>query len=1616
MTSAANLSTGSTREAILAAVTDLAEQAGEHHVIRLVDRVLEHVATEDLAEREPRDLHGMVRSMWALAQQREAEATLVRVFTPTVDDDGWQSKHTIVQICTDDMPFLVDSVTAALSDHGRVVYLIVHPQLVVRRDATGALTELRDERPPTAAGTVESWMHIAIDRIPTETARSELTDRLEAVLGDVRRAVADWTAMRHACEAIASQLEAGVPPTVDPAEVEPAERFLRWLVDDHFTFLGYREYDLDTVDGEDVLRPVAGSGLGILRGEPDADHQYSRLRPEARENAREPRLLTITKANSRATVHRPVYLDYIGIRTFDADGNVTGERRFLGMFTSTAYADSVLRLPIAAEKVRAVLARSGFAAHSHSAKDLLGVLEAYPRDELLQTDVDTLWDVASDVLYLQERRKAKLFLRKDEFGRFVSALVYIPRDRYNTVVRLRMESILTEAYGAEHVDFTTRVSESPLAQLHFVVRVPRDADIPEVDTAAVQEQLLKATRTWEEDLLDALHVSPADDVGAGGRFVHGFPEAYKEDFDADTATHDLAQLQGLTTGDTRVHLYDPDRGDPTERRLKVYRREPLSLTDMLPTFSDLGVVVADERPYTVRDDADGSDVRIYDFGLRAPSADLWAAGADTAASFEDAFLAVRTGHAESDGLNALVLRAGLTWRQVVILRTVARYLRQIGSTFSVEYLEAALVANPVLAARVVALFEARFDPDSTAGAADRDAAQARITAEIDADLEQVASLDQDRIVRAFVGVIAATLRTNYFRSGAVDDDGQPAARVSLKLDCHLVPGLPSPKPRFEIWVYSPQVEGVHLRFGAVARGGLRWSDRREDFRTEVLGLVKAQMVKNAVIVPTGSKGGFFAKQLPDPTADRAAWLAEGRSAYSEFIRGLLDVTDNRVGTTVVPPERVVRHDGDDPYLVVAADKGTAAFSDLANSISAEYGFWLDDAFASGGSAGYDHKEMGITARGAWESTKRHFREVGLDTQSQDFTVVGIGDMSGDVFGNGMLLSEHIRLVAAFDHRDVFIDPTPDAAASFAERRRLFDLPRSSWADYAPDLISTGGGVFSRSAKSVPVSAEARAALGLADDVTSLTPAELIHAILLAPVDLVYNGGIGTYVKASVEAHSEIGDRANDAIRVDGRELRCQVLVEGGNLGVSQLGRIEAAAHGVRINTDAIDNSAGVGTSDREVNIKIALTALTRDGELTMDQRNELLASMTDEVAAQVLRDNYVQNVLLGNSRAHAHEMLAVHQRLIQWLEGRGELDRALEFLPTDAEIAERDVAGSGLTRPEFAVLVAYAKLALKADLADSGLADGPWFSRTLAEYFPAPLRQAYPERLAEHPLRREIIVNSVVNSMVNRGGITFAFRAADETGASSEQITRAFVASREIFALEDYVAQVEALDNLVDTAVQTQLYLDFRRLLDRASRWFVHHRPEEAQVGEAVEEFAGGVRDLIEDLPDLLRDQESARFAERADALTDAGVPAPLARRAAGLLPALSLLDVMELASTCGEDPRHLAGLYYALSARLRIDDLLIQVAALPLDNRWDALARSAMRDDLYGTLAALTRTVQAATDAGSAPDQRIAAWAETGGVTLTRAEESIGTIAALVGAGVAPVSVALRNLRALVR
>ena len=1598
----------------------------------IVGHYFRHVPDEELSSRPARTLAGAVKSHLDLAANRTPGTAAVRVFNPTTDSDGWSSARTVIQVVTDDMPFLVDSVTGALVQRDVDIHLVIHPQFRVRRDETGGLVETCEDDVPGSTEEEpdvhsESWILLTVDRESDEAARDQLTAVLENVLLDVREAVTDWPAMRTRCLVIAAELEGAPPPGVSKSEVSQASAFLRWMADNHFTFLGYREYALEETAEGDVIRPIGGTGLGMLQQDPPADKKLIPLSPQSSRKARERGVLVLTKANSRSTVHRPAYLDYVGIRTYAKDGSTAGEKRFLGLYASTAYTESVLRLPVVAEKVQAVLEQSGLAPDSHTGKDLLEVLETYPRDELIQATPEELYETAMAVTQLQERRRTKLFLREDDFGRFVSCQVYIPRDRYNTGVRTRMAAILKETFGGESVEFTARVSERALSRLQFVVRVPvgqRVRHLDETERSELERRLVEVSRNWADRLGDGLRDRLGEVEGDRllDKFGRGFPTAYEETFSVVQGVADLHHLDGLSDDRrTSVALYRPADSAESLRRFKLFRVDPLSLTDILPIFTDMGVEVVDEQPYEVSR-SDGVQLHVYDFGLRVQDQEIWAGvpHEELRELFEGAVLAVWDGRAESDGFNQLVLAARLTWRQVVVLRTVAKYLRQTQATFSQSYFEDALVANPSIAADLVAFFEARFDPEAFGAdeVEQREALQQEISERITGALDDVSSLDEDRIIRSFLAVMSATLRTNFFQPAA---DGEPKAYVSLKLNPQAIPDLPAPRPAYEIWVYSPQVEGVHLRFGSVARGGLRWSDRREDFRTEILGLVKAQMVKNAVIVPTGSKGGFYAKKLPDPAISREAWLAEGQSAYRTFISGLLDITDNRVGTEIVAPERVVRHDGDDSYLVVAADKGTATFSDIANGVAQSYGFWLDDAFASGGSAGYDHKAMGITARGAWESVKRHFREMGVDTQTEDFTAVGVGDMSGDVFGNGMLLSEHIRLVAAFDHRHVFIDPNPVAAQSFQERKRLFELPRSSWDDYDRSLISAGGGVFPRSLKSIAITAEMREALGLEDDVTSMTPTELIHAILLAPVDLLWNGGIGTYVKATSEDHLSIGDRANDAIRVNGDELRVKVVGEGGNLGLSQLGRIEASLAGVRVNTDAIDNSAGVDTSDHEVNIKILLGDVVRRGDLTTEERNTLLASMTDDVAAHVLRDNYEQNVLLGNARAQDLSMVPVHQRLMGWLEQRGELDRSLEFLPSDAEIAKRASAGLGLKSPEFSVLVAYAKLALKKDILESDLPDDPYFAATLADYFPKPLREPYAAELGEHPLRREIITNSVVNSMVNRGGITFAFRAQEEVTGTPDQVARAFIVCREVFDLRGFVQAVEELDNVLPTSVQTELYLEFRRLLDRAVRWFLAARPNGLDITTEVERFAPVVADLVPRIPEMLQGGERKRIEAQTSNWEDEGVPSELAARAASLLDSYSLLDVVEIAAAVHHTAGDVAEVYFRMSERFGIDGMLTRVAGLPRDDRWDALARGALRDDLYSVLESFTRNAfefdrDLDGDGVVSAEERISAWDEASDGATERVGNQLAGIRSLEKPNIAALSVALRTLRSVVR
>ncbi|WP_354640812.1 NAD-glutamate dehydrogenase [Kitasatospora camelliae] len=1595
-----------------------------------------HTAPEDLLNRDPVDVYGAAASHYRLGLKRPQGTAEVRVYTPTVEENGWSTGHTVVEVVTDDMPFLVDSVTNELTRLGRGIHLVVHPQLVVRRDITGKLLEILDidacarsqaagaEWPADAL--VESWMHVEIDR---ETDREDLRSieaNLRRILGDVREVVEDWSKMRDAALRLADELAEQPPSSLPEQEVGEAWELMRWLADDHFTFLGYREYDLVQHEGEEVLKAVAGTGLGILRSDPlshDTDHHpvseaFGRLSAPVRAKAHEKKLLILTKANSRATVHRPAYLDYIGVKKFDANGEPVGERRFLGLFSSAAYTESVTRIPVVRRKVQEVVSASGFSNDSHDGRDLLQIMETFPRDEMFQTAAAELLSIATSVLYLQERRRLRLFLRQDEYGRYFSAFVYLPRDRYTTRIRLRLMEILLEELSGQAIDYTVYATESVLTRLHFVVRVAPGTELPQLtesDIERIEAKLAEAARFWMDGFHDQLHVELGEERAAelGHKYGNAFPDGYRADFSPRTAVADLKQIESLAgEGDFRLNLYQPVGAGEDERRFKIYRvGGPISLTEVLPALQRLGVEVLDEHPYALRR-ADGSTAWVVDFGLKVREA---AELTDEARErFQEAFSATWTGQAENDGFNGLVLSAGLTWRQAVVLRAYAKYLRQAGSTFSQDYMEDALRNNTHTTRLLVNLFEARLSPSHRSGAQELTEG---ILEELAGALDEVVSLDEDRILRSFLHLIKATLRTNFFQH---DSDGAWHSYVSMKFDPQAIPDLPAPRPAFEIWVYSPRVEGVHLRFGKVARGGLRWSDRREDFRTEILGLVKAQMVKNTVIVPVGAKGGFVAKQLPDPSVDRDAWLAEGIASYKTFISALLDITDNLRGGEVVPPLDVVRHDEDDTYLVVAADKGTATFSDIANGVAESYGFWLGDAFASGGSAGYDHKGMGITARGAWESVKRNFRELGVDTQSQDFSVVGIGDMSGDVFGNGMLLSEHIRLVAAFDHRHIFLDPNPDAAVSYAERSRLFQLPRSSWDDYDKSLISAGGGVFPRTAKSIQLSPQVRERLGIED--VRLTPAELMKAILQAPVDLFWNGGIGTYVKSSTETNAEVGDKANDAIRVNGDQVRARVIGEGGNLGCTQLGRIEYAATGGPegaggwINTDAIDNSAGVDTSDHEVNIKILLNQVVADGDMTVKQRNALLAEMTDEVGRLVLRNNYAQNVVLANAVAQAGSMVNVHSRMINRLESVGRLDRALEFLPTERQIRERQQAGRGLSQPELSVLLAYTKITLADELLATELPDDPYFRDALHQYFPSALRARFGDAIDNHPLRREIITTLIVNDTINRGGCTFAFRLREETGATMEEIARTHAAARAVFGLEQLWDEIEGLDTQVAALTQTKMRLHVRRLVERATRWMLNNRRQPLDIAGTIEFFHDRVNQVWDSLPKPLRGEDLGWFESVYEELAAAGVPEGLATRVAGLSSAFPTLDIVGVADRSDADVMEVAELYYDLADRLQITHLLDRIIELPRTDRWSSMARAAIREDLFAAHAALTADVLACGPEGSSPEERYTAWSDLNGTLLSRARTTLDDIRGSDNYELSSLSVAMRVIRTLLR
>ncbi|MDT0274493.1 NAD-glutamate dehydrogenase [Blastococcus goldschmidtiae] len=1569
----------------------------------------------EVLRRRPRELADLALGHVTVAATRPPGSALVDVLRSR---DG----VAVVRLATDDMPYLVDSVTAEVVRQGVGIAHVVHPVLVVRRDVRGRLLAFCDSAGPEGCGAdalAESWMAVVLDGPLDDEAAEDLVAGLRTVLDDVRAVHEDGPRLRARLLDLATTLESGagtVTPAdgTDPAD-DPAEAaaLLRWLADGNVVLLGARDVDLAAAGEDPSMRPVPGSGLGVLRS--DTDLRAPSPPPEAAQVTGR-HLLTVTKADARSSVHRRAWLDLIVVTLPRGDGAGHRQHRFVGLFPSTAYSASVLDVPLVRRRVAEVIARSGVPADSHTGKELLEVLETYPRDELLQVSTDELLPVADAVLHLQERRQTRLFLRQDPTGRFWSAVVYLPRDRYTTEVRTRMQQLLLERLGGSGVEYTARSTESVLARLHFVVRLPVSRSgrpgPTAVDADALQAELASAARSWTDDLADALtgrHGAEGEQLFA--RVADAFPAAYQEDFPAERAVDDLARLEGLTAGQLSLRLWTPAGAGPGERRLTVYRvGERLLLSDVLPLLQNMGVSVVDERPYEI-ERIGGARSWIYDFGVAVPAVDLPLLRS-LPERFTEALGAVWRGEAEDDGLGALVMLAGLNWRQVTVVRAYVQWLRQAGLPFSQAYVESTLAAHPDVVSRLVALFEARFSPRTTGG---RDERQAVLADSLRRSIGEVESLDADRVLSSLLAAITATQRTTYYAMSA-----PPHPALALKIDPASVPDLPEPRPAREVWVSSPRVMGVHLRFGAVARGGLRWSDRREDLRTEVLGLVKAQMVKNTVIVPTGAKGGFVVKQPPaDPS--REAQLGEGQACYKIFIGALLSLTDNLIDGEVVPAERVVRHDGDDTYLVVAADKGTATFSDLANSISLERGYWLGDAFASGGSVGYDHKAMGITARGAWESVTRHFRELDIDVQTQDITVVGVGDMSGDVFGNGMLLSEHIRLVAAFDHRHVFVDPAPDAAVSFAERRRLFGLPRSSWADYDPALISPGGGVWPRTAKSIPVSGEMREALGLDAGVTALSPEELIRAVLLAPVDLLFNGGIGTYVKASGESAADVGDKANDAVRVDGGQLRVRVVGEGGNLGLTQRGRIEYALAGGRVNTDAIDNSAGVDTSDHEVNIKIALNAVMARGGLDAGQRAELLGEMTDEVAAAVLTDNHAQNAALAAEAAAARSLLDAHERFMRALERSGRLQRAVEALPDDRQLVERRRDGQGLTGPELSVLLAYAKLDADAAVLGSSLPDDPALDALLVEYFPRPLRERFPDAVAAHPLRREIVATALTNRAVNIAGATGLYRLSEESGVPPAVVVRAHAVARTVFDVDRLWDAVRPLDNRVPAAVQVELRGEATRLAERGTRWLLRQRDVTAEppspLGSVTDRFGPPVAAVRAGLPGWLLGAEAEAFSARAARLQEAGVPGELAAEvaAAPLMPAA--LDLAVVAERTGAPVEQAGRVMQCLSERLGLVPLRELVTALPRDRRWPSMARASLRDDLALEQASLTEDVLSlrSGDADD-PHQLVAMWAEGWDPAQDRAAAQLADIAGGDRQELAELLVAVRTLRGLRR
>ena len=1567
-----------------------------------------HMSKDDLKSRNDSDLYGAVLSLWNAANMTVKGESHIRVFNPSQSKHGWQSTHSIIEIIQPDMPFLVDSVGMALNRIGITTHMMLHTPLSIKRTKDAITQVIYGDDGKGKLEKVAVFL-IEIDRLSSKDDIKQIEKEISSVLGDVAASVNDWQAMSVKLDETIKDL-ATRPYPGEKQELKEATDFLNYLNNHHFTLLGYRRYDLRKVEGDLELIPDTSSSLGLMnipgKPQPETGLLLSNFSESARKEALDHSLLLLTKSSEKSRVHRPAYVDYVGVKRFDKKGNVIGEDRFLGLYASNLYNRSPREIPLLAEKVQRVLDRSGLTPRSHDYKALMHILETLPRDELIQGNVEELAYVAHGVLEMQDRDKLKLFVRKDGFGRFFSCLVYVAKDRYNTKLREDTQRILAQHFKSDaEVEFTTYFSESTLARTHYIVKV--DNNSMDVDVAAIENNLTEAARSWEDKLNDSLSSARGEETGTRlmKRYLTAFPRSYQEDVLPSSALVDILQLEALDDAHKLGMLfYLPQETalSNSKVRLKLFHKdEPIHLSDVLPMLENFGLRVINERPYEIKT-ANGDTYWILDF-LMTVQGSTTENVAESQDRFQDALSQVWKKQLEDDGFNRLVLATGLSGREVSILRAYAKYMRQIDATFSQAYIEETFTRYPQLADLLVKMFIRKFNPKL------KTRTLGKFVEQIDLRLDEVSSLDDDRIIRRYLDLINATLRTNFYQTA---DDGAVKPYVSFKFAPEEIPEMPRPLPKFEIFVYSPRVEGVHLRGGKVARGGLRWSDRREDFRTEVLGLVKAQQVKNTVIVPVGAKGGFVCKQLPTD-GGREAFFSEGQACYRIFIRGLLDISDNIIEGEVVPPKNVVRHDDDDPYLVVAADKGTATFSDIANSISEEYNFWLGDAFASGGSNGYDHKKMGITARGAWESVKRHFREIGIDCQTTDFTCLAIGDMAGDVFGNGMLLSEHIRLVAAFNHLHIFIDPNPDAPSSYKERARLFDLPRSSWEDYNKELISKGGGIFSRSAKKIPLSAEMKQMLDTKK--TTMTPTELLKELLKMNVDLIWNGGIGTYVKASTETHVEVGDRANDALRVNGDEVNARIIGEGGNLGCTQLGRIEYATHGGRMNTDFVDNVGGVDCSDNEVNIKILLNALVADGEMTLKQRNRLLVEMTDEVGRIVLQDCNDQTRTISVTQVRGAEQLKEQIRFIHYLEKNGKLDRGLEFLPSEDDLAERLANGKPLTRPELSVLVAYAKMVLKEQLLTPEITDDPFLSQLLIAYFPQQLQERYSDRMAAHPLRGEIIATSLANELVNDLGLNFVQRMQDETGASVAEAAICYTMAREVFGLADLTKEITSLNGIIPAVVQGEMLHQLRRNIRRACRWFLRHRNRSHSIEQSVAFFSPVFADLKANVHGYMVEAEVEGIQAEIAALVKEGVNEPIATNVVNMSTLFSALDIAQIAELENKPIALVAQTYFKLGARVDLHWFLDQISEQPVANHWQALARAAFREELDWQQRSLSSVVLRSCTSTCDADTIIDQWIDSNQGLLERWFHMLADFKTSQSHEFAKFSVALRELNLLI-